>query len=169
MRDARKALTCALAVLFAVPTTNAMAAPPIINGDFIVETSIICQYEIGTTTANTPDGIRVTGVFGTFKGQFEKIIMKVRFNNATKRASGSGTVIRGDHVAVSGQAFQGVIEGPTSFNNQPFSNTATTLRIGSDTYKVFYGNVDGGRLKHAVFLRRDGRCAESGTVMQVEN
>ena len=42
-------------------STETFAAPPIMDGTFIIESSTSCQYEISAPTAPNPD--RVTSVF----------------------------------------------------------------------------------------------------------
>ena len=111
----------AAAVLFVCGPV--MAQPvPLLSGKYATTYNEICQAGTNTTNYST--------------GATYNQILVVDFNKATKTVSLTGTSVYGPLV-VNGAPTKLT---QTSINTSyPYSNTATTITIGSDTFNALYG------------------------------
>jgi len=129
-----------------------MAQPvPVLSGKYATTYNEICQAGTNTTSHSA--------------GATYNQILVADFSKATKTVSLIGTSVSGSLVVVNG-APAGLTQ--TSINTSyPYSNTATTITIGSDTFKALYGPLILGMPQWLVFSGISSRgCSASAVAIR---
>ena len=127
-------------LLFGMPAFLFICGPvvaqsiPVLSGKYATTYNQICQA--GTNANNSA-------------GAIYNQILVVDFNKTTKTVSLTGTSVYGALTAVNGAPAR---LAQTSVNASfPYSNTATALSIGSDTFNALYGPLTLGMPPWLVF------------------
>jgi hypothetical protein len=144
-------LCCATTLLFICGTAMAQTVP-VLSGKYATTYNVICQA--GTNTTNYSAGATYTQ------------IVVADFNNTTKTVRLTGTLVYGALVVANGAPAKLT---QTSINmSRPYSNTATTISIGSDTFKALYGPLIFGTPQWTVFggINSDGCSASAVAIRQ---
>ncbi len=127
-------LSAAAAVAFVCGPVMAQTVP-VLSGKYATTYNEICQA--GTNAANSSAG-----------ATYNQILV-ADFDNAKKTVTLTGTSVNGPLVVGNG-APEKLTQ--TSINtSRPYSNTATTITIGSDTFNALYGPLILGMPQWAVF------------------
>jgi len=139
-------LLAAAAALFAAP---ALATTPVISGKYIVNYNEICQQNDAH--------IQFAG-----QGQTNAETLLANFDtaNATVKLTGSVTYapLVGNYIAPA---------TTTVSQSLAYSNTATTVTIGSTTFNALYGPLKNGVAQSAVFSGiSSGLCSASATAIK---
>jgi len=132
-------------MLLCAPVT-ASAAVPLISGNYAYSNSEICQ-------APSPAG------GGAIRSAWEV----ADFDHATGKVQFTGDGISGALVVPSGPGglTESHLSGPVSY-----SNTATTITVGAQTFNVVYGPVANGVVQSFVYGGIVGTCALSVTMIR---
>lgn len=139
-------LVAAGSALFITP---AWAATPVILGKYIVNYNEICQ-------ANDPD-IQFAG-----QGQTNTETLLANFDSSSGTVKITGTVMYGPLIGS-----YVALASTTTSQSTTYSNTATTITIGTTTFTVLYGPLKKGVAQSAVFSGvSSGLCAASATAMR---
>ena len=119
---------------------------PVLSGKYATTYNEICQA--GTNATNYSAGATYTQ------------ILVADFDNATKTVKLTGTSVSGALVVMNGAPGKLI---QTSINtSDPYSNTATTITIGSNTFNALYGPLILGMPQWAVFGGiSNGGCSAS--------
>jgi hypothetical protein len=142
----------------------AQAQVPQLSGSYALILDQTCQATIAVT--QNPTGGDLTSVFPNNNGSIEKLIGTATFNVS------AGTVTIND---ISDTGSQTIWQEPTGTVGSamaeasgslsgPYSNTATTLTIGSKVLNVVYGNIVNGVANYLTLLAlKPPNCTMSGT------
>lgn len=124
---------------------------PVLSGKYATTYNEICQA--GTNTTN-----------GSAGATYNQILV-ADFDNAKKAVRLTGTSVYGALVVTNG-APAGLTQ--TSIDTRhPYSNTATTITIGSDTFNVQYGPLFLGMPQWAIFGGiTSGGCSASAVMIR---
>jgi surface antigen len=137
-----------LAAAAALIITPAWATTPKISGKYVVNYNEICQQ-------NDPD------IQFASQGQTNTETLLANFNSTSGTVKLSGSVTYGPLVG----SYVALATTPMS-ENTTYSNTATTVTIGSTTFNVLYGPLKNGIAQSAVFSGvSSGLCAASATAI----
>lgn len=143
-------LSGAAAVLFICRPVMAQTAP-VLSGKYAATYNEICQA--GTNTTNYSAG-----------ATYNQILV-ADFDNATKTVKVTGTSVYGALVVMNG-APAGLKQSSIN-TSYPYSNTATTITIGSDTFNALYGPLILGMPQWAVFGGiSGGGCSASAVAIR---
>lgn len=147
----RLLLSGVAAVLFICPPVIAQTVP-VLSGKYATTYNQICQAVTNTTSFSA--------------GGTDKQILVADFDNATKSVKVTGTSVYGPLVVSNGASAKLT---QTSINTSyHFSNTATTITIGLNTFNALYGPLTLGMPQWAVFggLIGDGCSASAVAIRQ---
>jgi hypothetical protein len=124
---------------------------PVLSGKYATTYNEICQA--GTNATNPSAG-----------ATYNQILV-ADFDNATKTVRLAGTSVAGPLVVASGAPAKLT---QTSINStRPYSNTATTITIGTDTFNALYGPLILGMPQWAVFGGiTSGGCSASAVAIR---
>lgn len=143
-------LPSAAAALFICRPVLAQTVP-VLSGKYATTYNEICQAVTNTASPSA--------------GAIYNQILVADFDTATKTVKVTGTSVNGALVVVNGA--KGFTQ--TSINTSyPFSNTATTITIGHDTFNALYGPLALGMPQWAVFggIVGDGCSASAVAIRQ---
>ena len=144
-------LSGAAAVLFICRPVLAQTVP-VLSGKYATTYNETCQAVANTTNPSA--------------GAIYNQILVADFDHSTKTVKVTGTSVNGALVVVNG-ASKGLTQ--TSINTSyPFSNTATTITIGRDTFNALYCPLTMGMPQWAVFggIVSDGCSASAVAIRQ---
>jgi hypothetical protein len=127
-------LSGAAAVLFICPSAMAQAVP-VLSGKYATTYNEICQA--------------VTNTGSNSAGGTDNQILVADFDNAAKIVKVTGTSVYGPLVVLNGAPAR---LAQTSINTSyRYSNTATTITIGRNTFNALYGPLTLGMPQWAIF------------------
>ncbi|HEY5237202.1 MAG TPA: hypothetical protein VIJ62_02385 [Rhizomicrobium sp.] len=129
-----KTLLLAGAAFAATTTAQAIVATPTLSGPYLFSITTFCQAVVnpwpnGTTTLIQGDYVVDTGIG--------------KFDASTNTFSFSGTNIVGSVIAPNTNGGQ-LKTTKSKITDQPYSNTATTITLGTEQSQVVYGSVKAG-------------------------
>lgn len=138
-----------IAALFACGPAMAQAVP-VLSGKYATTYNEICQAATNTANYST--------------GAIYNQILVAEFDTAAKTVTLTGTSVYGPLVANGAPAKL----AQTAVNkNYPYSNTATTITIGKDTFNALYGPLILGMPQWAVFGGiSSGGCSASAVAIR---
>jgi len=133
----------------------AAAAAPTISGDYIVIEHRLCQsagtYHLDDGSAHGI-GDYVDGV-GLSSANSKHIMLQAKFSSAKGKVTFAGFQDAGDTMLYQLSGITNttlgipLAEAPSS-GTDTYSNTGTTITLGTDTYNIFYGQVDKKGVAH---------------------
>jgi hypothetical protein len=127
-------LSGAAAVLFICRPVMAQTVP-VLSGKYATTYNEICQAGTNTTSASA--------------GATYNQILVADFDNVSKTVKVTGTSVSGALVAVNGESTR--LTQTAIDAMYPYSNTATTITIGSHTFNALYGPLILGTPQWALF------------------
>jgi hypothetical protein len=143
----RKVLSGATAVLFICRPVVAQTVP-VLSGKYATTYNEICQARTSTTNYSA--------------GATYNQILVADFDNTRKTVQVTGTSVYGALVVVNGEPTKLT---QTAINtNYPYSNTATTITIGSHTFNALYGPLILGMPQWALFGGISGDSCSASAV-----
>jgi hypothetical protein len=143
------ALCGAMAALFICGPAMAQSVP-VLSGKYATTYNEICQA--GTDAANYSTG-----------ATYNQILVAA-FNSATNTVTLTGSSVYGPLVVNGARA---KLAQATVNKSYPYSNTATTITIGKDTFNALYGPLILGQPQWAVFGGiSSGGCSASAVAIR---
>ena len=144
-----KLLLCAAAAVLSISRPVVAQTVPVLSGKYATTYNEICQANTTNYSA----------------GATYNQILVADFDNATKTVRVTGTSVNGALVVVDGAPTRLT---QTSINTSyPYSNTATTITIGGNTFNALYGPLVLGMPQWAVFGGiSSGGCSASAVAIR---
>jgi hypothetical protein len=140
-------LSGAAAVLFICRPVMAQTVP-VLSGKYATTYNEICQAQINTTNDSA--------------GATYNQILVADFDSVRKTVKVTGTSVSGALVAVNGEPAK--LTQTSVDTTYPYSNTATTITIGSHTFNALYGPLILGMPQWALFGGISGDSCSASAV-----
>lgn len=144
----RKLLLSGAAAALFVCRAVAAQTVPVLSGKYAATYNEICQAR--TSTTNYSAG----GIYNQ--------VLVADFDNVTKTVKVTGTSVYGALVAMNGEPAKLTQTAVDAI--YPYSNTATTITIGSHTFKALYGPLISGMPQWALFGGISGDSCSASAV-----